>query len=41
MPEQVTLEVCGTVIELLVGDDVQVALTPYDLTNGRITYRFT
>ena len=27
-------------IRVLVGDDVLVELTPYDLTKGRITYRF-
>jgi translation initiation factor IF-1 len=27
-------------IRVLVGDDVMVELTPYDLTKGRITYRF-
>ena len=27
-------------IRVLVGDEVLVALTPYDLTKGRITYRF-
>jgi translation initiation factor IF-1 len=27
-------------IRVLVGDEVQVELTPYDLTKGRITYRF-
>src|SRR5688500_447750 len=27
-------------IRLLVGDDVIVELSPYDLTKGRITYRF-
>lgn len=26
-------------IRLTVGDDVQVEMTPYDLTKGRITYR--
>ncbi|MEM8825760.1 MAG: translation initiation factor IF-1, partial [Pseudomonadota bacterium] len=25
---------------VLVGDEVLVELTPYDLTKGRITYRF-
>ena len=27
-------------IRVLVGDKVNVALTPYDLTKGRITFRF-
>lgn len=27
-------------IRLGIGDEVKVALTPYDLTKGRITYRF-
>ncbi len=27
-------------IRVLTGDEVLVALTPYDLTKGRITYRF-
>lgn len=27
-------------IRLNVGDDVRVELSPYDLTKGRITYRF-
>ena len=27
-------------IRILPGDRVQVELTPYDLTKGRITYRF-
>ena len=27
-------------IRILPGDRVQVELTPYDLTRGRITYRF-
>lgn len=27
-------------IKILPGDKVQVALSPYDLTRGRITYRF-
>ena len=27
-------------IRILTGDQVTVALTPYDLTKGRITYRF-
>lgn len=27
-------------IRLLVGDEVKLELTPYDLTKGRITYRF-
>lgn len=27
-------------IRLGVGDEVRVQLTPYDLTKGRITYRF-
>jgi len=27
-------------IRILVGDKVQVEMTPYDLTKGRITYRF-
>ena len=26
-------------IKIIPGDRVQVAITPYDLTNGRITYR--
>ena len=27
-------------IRVLVGDDVLVEMTPYDLSKGRITYRF-
>ena len=27
-------------IKILTGDSVQVELTPYDLTKGRITFRF-
>ena len=27
-------------IRVLAGDRVQVEMTPYDLTNGRINYRF-
>lgn len=27
-------------IRILVGDEVKVELTPYDLNRGRITYRF-
>lgn len=27
-------------IHLLPGDKVKIAITPYDLTKGRITYRF-
>ncbi len=27
-------------IRLLVGDEVKLELTPYDLSKGRITYRF-
>jgi translation initiation factor IF-1 len=27
-------------IRILVGDDVKVELTPYDLNRGRISYRF-
>lgn len=27
-------------IRILAGDKVTVAMTPYDLTKGRITYRF-
>jgi len=27
-------------IRVLVGDDVKVEMTPYDLTKGRIVYRF-
>ena len=27
-------------IRVLPGDDVKVEMTPYDLTKGRITYRF-
>lgn len=27
-------------IRLNVGDEVKIELTPYDLTKGRITYRF-
>ncbi|MEI7578720.1 MAG: translation initiation factor IF-1 [bacterium] len=27
-------------IKLLVGDEVEVEISPYDLTKGRITYRF-
>lgn len=27
-------------IRLAVGDEVKVEMTPYDLTKGRITYRF-
>ena len=30
----------GDRIRVLVGDEVLVELTPYDLTKGRITYRF-
>ncbi len=28
-------------IKLLVGDKVKVELTPYDMTKGRITWRYT
>ena len=28
-------------IRVLAGDKVQVEMTPYDLTKGRINYRFT
>ncbi|HCX09444.1 MAG TPA: translation initiation factor IF-1, partial [Hyphomonas sp.] len=27
-------------IRVLIGDKVMVEMTPYDLTKGRITYRF-
>ncbi|MFQ5492832.1 MAG: translation initiation factor IF-1 [Candidatus Dojkabacteria bacterium] len=27
-------------IKLQVGDEVEVVMTPYDLTKGRITYRY-
>jgi translation initiation factor IF-1 len=27
-------------IRLLPGDEVRIEMTPYDLTKGRITYRF-
>ncbi|OGH77034.1 MAG: translation initiation factor IF-1 [Candidatus Magasanikbacteria bacterium RIFCSPHIGHO2_02_FULL_48_18] len=27
-------------IRLSIGDDVKVEMTPYDLTKGRITYRY-
>jgi translation initiation factor IF-1 len=27
-------------INLLPGDEVKIEMTPYDLTKGRITYRF-
>lgn len=27
-------------IRILVGDKIQVEMTPYDLTKGRITYRY-
>jgi len=27
-------------IKLIVGDEVEVEMSPYDLTKGRITYRF-
>jgi translation initiation factor IF-1 len=37
--------VCGRMrrhrIRILPGDRVQIELTPYDLTRGRITYRFS
>ena len=39
----ITAHICGKMrknyIRLLTGDKVTVALTPYDLTKGRITYR--
>jgi len=39
----VTAHICGKMrknyIRLLTGDAVTVALTPYDLSKGRITYR--
>lgn len=28
-------------IRVLLGDRVQIAVSPYDLTRGRITYRYT
>ena len=41
---QVLATVSGTIrknyIRILVGDRVTVELSPYDLTRGRITYRF-
>lgn len=41
----VTGHVCGKMrihfIKILVGDRVKMELSPYDLTRGRITYRFT
>jgi translation initiation factor IF-1 len=33
-------EVLAHYIRILPGDRVQVELTPYDLTRGRITYRY-
>ena len=27
-------------IKILIGDKVKIEITPYDLTRGRITYRF-
>lgn len=27
-------------IQIILDDDVEVEMSPYDLTNGRITYRF-
>lgn len=27
-------------IRLLIGDEVKIQMSPYDLTKGRITYRF-
>lgn len=40
---RVVARLCGkmrmTKIQVLVGDQVTVELTPYDLTKGRITYR--
>jgi len=39
----ITAHICGKMrknyIRLLTGDGVTVALTPYDLTKGRIIYR--
>lgn len=39
----ITTHICGKMrknyIRLLTGDDVIVALTPYDLSKGRIIYR--
>lgn len=39
----ITAYPCGKIrvnhIKLLVGDDVRVEMSPYDLTNGRITRR--
>jgi translation initiation factor IF-1 len=46
MTKEDAIEVEGTVVEPLpnamfrVGDKVKVELSPYDLTRGRITYRF-
>jgi len=47
MAKEELLEFPGTVSELLpnrirvlAGDKVLVEMTPYDLTKGRITYRF-
>jgi translation initiation factor IF-1 len=44
MAKEDTLEFPGVVKELrirvLAGDKVQVEMTPYDLTKGRINYRF-
>jgi translation initiation factor IF-1 len=41
---QLTAHVSGKMrmhyIRILPGDKVQVELTPYDLTRGRITYRY-
>lgn len=41
---QVLAHVCGKMrrhfIRILPGDSVQVELSPYDLTRGRITYRY-
>ena len=42
---QVTATLAGKLrtsnIRVLVGDEVDVEITPYDLTKGRITYRHT
>jgi translation initiation factor IF-1 len=40
MAKEDAIEVEGTVVEPLPGDRVKVELSPYDLTRGRITYRF-
>lgn len=42
--QEVTAHLAGKMrmfrIRILPGDDVKVELTPYDLTKGRVTYRF-